>query len=48
MPYFKRLLKKEQIYNVLQVNPAVHGSAMDLRMRSPSYSGSDMNKYLKS
>ena len=48
MPYFKRLLKKEPIYNALQVNPAVHGSAMDLRMRSPSYSGGEKNKYLKS
>lgn len=30
------------------MNPAIHGSAMDLRMRSPSYNGNDHNKFLKS
>lgn len=30
------------------MNPGIHGSAMDLRMRSPSYSGGDHGKFLKS
>ena len=49
LPYFKRLMKKEPIYNTLQINPGIHGSAYDLRMRSPSYNGNDNNsKVLKS
>jgi hypothetical protein len=47
LPYFKRLLKKEPMYNALQANQNIHGSAYDLRMRSPSYNGNE-NKYLKS
>lgn len=48
MAYFKRILKKDPIYNNPHLNPAIYGSALDLRMRSPSYSGTDSNKYLKS
>ena len=51
MPYFKRLLKREPIYNTLHLNtnPGIHGSAYDLRMRSPSYNAGDgNNKIMKS
>ena len=43
----KKLFKKEQI-NIPHLNPGVHGSAYDLRMRSPSYNGTESNKFLKS
>ena len=48
LPYFKRISKKETAYNQLHVNTGVHGSAYDLRMRSPSYSGDNSAKFLKS
>jgi len=46
LPYFKRILKKEPIYNQYHT-PGVHGSSYDLRLRSPSYNG-DNSKFLKS
>ena len=50
LPYFKRILKKEPVLNSLQINPGIHGSAYDLRMRSPSYNNSDRDssKYIRS
>lgn len=38
---------KEQNYPHLQINTGIHSSALELRLRSPSYSG-DNNKFLKS
>lgn len=50
LSYFKRIMRKEPLYGNLQPAPGIHGSAYDLRMRSPSYNGNEAgsNKYLKS
>ena len=51
MPYFKKIFKKDPASYALQANHGIHGSAYDLRMRSPSYNGTEnnsSNKYLKS
>ena len=42
MPYFRRIFNKDQIFNSLPLNPIIHGnygSALELRLRSPSYNG---------
>lgn len=44
LPYFRRLQGKEQLKLPLQINAGIHGSAFDLRLRSPSYVDSKMLK----
>lgn len=46
-PYFRRLLGKEHLTLPLQNHAAIHGSAFELRVRSPSYNG-EASKFLKS
>jgi serine/threonine protein kinase len=46
-PYFRRLLGKEHLNLPLQSHPGIHGSAFELRVRSPSYNG-ESSKFLKS
>lgn len=48
LPYFKRILKRESNNYPPHLNPNIHGSAYDLRMRSPSFSGGDSSKHLRS
>lgn len=56
-PYFRRLTGKDQMqlpihlkdqmHLPLHINNGIHSSAMELRLRSPSYN-QDNNKFLKS
>lgn len=42
------MFKKDLNLNPFHLNPGIHGSANDLRLRSPSYSGDNSSKFLKS
>ena len=42
MPYFRRILGIEKPKIPLQMSPGIHGSALNLRLRSPSYAEGKM------